>query len=189
MDIGLGDQGESVLRSQEFLKILGFYAGPLDGVFDLNVSQSVRKFKHKTQVTDRVDQETLDAMERAVVSGVHLENRKGRRGHMKTRSLGNTDANGAKKNVGDLVIWGDGDQFKLLFKASSEEEGWFKSTKAMEIPGVGCVVQVSTYQEGDLAASVAESATFVPGVRIEEVKDDEGKVIGRKLVDMKGGHP
>ena len=51
-----------------------------------------------------------------------------------------------------------------------------KSTKAMEIDGVGCVVQVTT-QQGD---NVAEAITFVPGVRIECIDGD--KANGRKLV-------
>jgi len=77
------------------------------------------------------------------------------------KSLGNTDQNGARKNVKDIVIFGE-DLFKLLSKASSKEEGWMKSTKAMEVPG-GCVVQVTT-QQGD---NVAEAVCFVPGVKIE----------------------
>jgi len=107
------------------------------------------------------------------------------------KTLGNTDADGAKKNVKDIVFWGDGDTFKLICKASSKEEGWMKSTKAMEIEGVGCVVQVST-QQGD---NVAEAVTFVPGVKIEECTDrpvgygneehDAGaQIISRKLVRM-----
>ena len=48
-----------------------------------------------------------------------------------------------------------------------------KSAKAMEIRGVGCVVQVTT-QQGD---HVAEALTFVPGVEI--VPDVNG---GRKLM-------
>jgi hypothetical protein len=47
------------------------------------------------------------------------------------KTLSNTDASGAKQNVKDIKIWGDGDMFKLLCKASSESEGWMKSTKAM----------------------------------------------------------
>lgn len=80
----------------------------------------------------------------------------------KEKTLVNTDVNGAHGNVGDLVVYGDGDTFKLICKASSVEEGWMKSTKAMEIAGVGCVIQVTT-QQGD---HVAESICFVPGVRI-----------------------
>lgn len=83
----------------------------------------------------------------------------------------------AKNNVSDLVVWGDGDMFKLLCKASSKSEGWMKSTKAMYIYGVGCVVQVTT-QQGD---NVSEALTFVPGVRICETKDEDGNVTSREL--------
>jgi hypothetical protein len=93
------------------------------------------------------------------------------------KSLGNTDSNGAKKNVKDIVFWGNGDTFKLISKASSKEEGWMKSTKAMEIKDVGCVVQVTT-QQGE---QIAEALTFVPNVMIKEIFDGE-KVVGRKLV-------
>jgi len=93
------------------------------------------------------------------------------------KSLGNTDSNGAKKNVKDIKFWGDGDMFELLCKASSEEEEWMKSTKAMEIRGVGCVVQVTTQQYGQ----VAEAVTFVPGVMIERT-DNMGEVVSRRLV-------
>jgi len=91
------------------------------------------------------------------------------------KSLGNTDANGATKNVKDIEFWGDGDTFKLISKASSKSEGWMKSTKAM-FTGTGCVVQVTT-QQGD---NIAEALTFVPGVEsIEDIED--GEVVGRHL--------
>ena len=54
---------------------------------------------------------------------------------MKEKSLHNSNVNGAKKNVADLVVYGNGDLFKLLCKASSEDEGWMKSTKVMEVVG------------------------------------------------------
>jgi hypothetical protein len=54
-----------------------------------------------------------------------------------------------------------------------------KSTKAMEIEGVGCVVQVTTQQNDQ----VAEAVTFVPLVKIEETKNGD-EVIGRKLVSI-----
>jgi len=102
---------------------------------------------------------------------------------MKEKSLGNTDVNGAHKNVPDIVVFGDGDMFKLLSKASSENEGWMKSTKAMEIEDVGCVVQVTTQQKNiDGSYSVAEAVTFVPGVKIEAEARTDGIVISRKLV-------
>jgi hypothetical protein len=92
---------------------------------------------------------------------------------MSEKTLNNTDGCGAMQNVPDLRVFGDGDMFKLLCKASSKEEGWMKSTKAMEIEGLGCVVQVTT-QHID---QVAEALTFVPGVKIT------GDInAGRKLV-------
>jgi len=91
------------------------------------------------------------------------------------KTLHNSDISGAHKNVNDLKTFGDGDMFQLLCKASSKNEGWMKSTKAMEIPGVGCVVQVTT-QQGE---HVSEAVAFVPMVRIA------GDAIkGRKLVSM-----
>ncbi len=96
---------------------------------------------------------------------------------MEKKSLGNTDVNGTSKNVSDLVVFGNGDMWKLLSKASSQNEGWMKSTKALEVPG-GCVVQVTTQQIG---AGVAEALTFVPGVSIILDKDEEGNVVGRHL--------
>jgi len=91
------------------------------------------------------------------------------------KTLGNTDSSGATKNVKDIVFWGDGDTFKLISKASSEAEGWMKSTKAMDV-GNGCVVQVTTQQ----GKNIAEALTFVPGVKIIEDIED-GEVISRHL--------
>ncbi len=93
------------------------------------------------------------------------------------KTLHNSDVSGARKNVKDIKIVGNGDLFRLLCKASSEAEGWMKSTKAMEVVG-GCVVQVTTQQRNmDGSYSVAEALTYVPGVRITD--DENG---GRKLV-------
>lgn len=112
---------------------------------------------------------------------------------MSEKTLHNTDQNAARKNVADLVTFG-GDQFKLLSKASSEAEGWMKSTKAMDIAGVGCVVQVTTQQRNpDGSYAVAEAVCFVPGVSIiaeyanadfdpEDEFDDPGDVIGRRVM-------
>ena len=95
------------------------------------------------------------------------------------KTLKNTDASGASKNVKDIVFWGNGDTFKLISKASSQNEGWMKSTKAMQIDRVGCVIQVTT-QQGD---NVAEALSFVPGVRVyEEVQD--GVVVSRSIIKI-----
>lgn len=93
-----------------------------------------------------------------------------------TKTLHNSTVSGAKVNVKDINVFGNGDTFKLICKASSKAEGWMKSTKAMEIDGVGCVVQVTT-QQGD---NVAEAITFVPGVKLELIGGD--KKNGRQLV-------
>ena len=80
-----------------------------------------------------------------------------------TKMVGITDTKGARANISDLEVFGNSDTFVLICKASSKSQGWLKSTKAMEIPDVGCVVQVTT-QQGD---NVAEALTFVPGVTIK----------------------
>lgn len=113
-----------------------------------------------------------------------------------SKTLYNTDASGASKNVKDIIFWGNGDMFKLICKASSEKEGWMKSTKAMEIKGVGCVVQVTTQQTAGTTEfqkgvqmrleshdAVAEALTYVPGVKIKETKEGD-EVVSRKLVAL-----
>ena len=97
---------------------------------------------------------------------------------MEQKTLGNTTASIAQENVKDIVFWGDGDTFKLICKASSKKEDWMKSTKAMQIDGLGCVVQVTTQQ----GSNVAEAVTFVPYAKISETKDESGQVVSRKLV-------
>lgn len=98
---------------------------------------------------------------------------------MTEKTLHNSDVSGARQNVKDIRVVGNGDAFRLLFKACSQEEGWMKSTKAMEIPG-GCLVQVTTQQRNpDGSYAVAEALAWVPGVKIT---DDENS--GRKLVAL-----
>lgn len=93
----------------------------------------------------------------------------------KRKTLDNTCIKDVKERVPDVQVTGNGDMFKLLCKASSKSEKWMKSCKAMEIEGVGCVVQVTTQQ----GKNVAEALTFVPYVAI--VDDTNG---GRKLVTI-----
>ena len=98
--------------------------------------------------------------------------------------LGNTCASGATKNVKDIVFWGDGDTFKLISKASSQNEGWMKSTKGMQC-GDSVVVQVTTQQRNpDGSYAVAEALTTVPNARIQGVEDDNGMVISRHIVSI-----
>lgn len=105
---------------------------------------------------------------------------------MPTRSLNNINANETIKNAKDVKSWGDGDTFQLISKASSENEGFMKSTKAMEIKGVGCVVQVTTQQKNpDGSYSLSDAVTFVPNTQIDIIIETDGvneKVVGRKLI-------
>jgi hypothetical protein len=96
------------------------------------------------------------------------------------KTLDNSDANGAQKNVPDIKIVGDGDAWRLLGKASSKHEGWMKSTKALEIETIGCLVQVTTQQRNpDGSYAVAEAVTFVPGVYVAQDRNFPG---GRVLL-------
>ena len=98
---------------------------------------------------------------------------------MEAKTLHNSDVSGARQNVKDIVVVGNGDMFQLLCKASSEAQGWMKSTKACQVEH-GCLVQVTTQQRNiDLTYSVAEALTYVPGVKI--VADENN---GRKLVSI-----
>lgn len=83
------------------------------------------------------------------------------------KDLGITEVRGAKANISDLVVYGDGDTFRLLCKASSQSGGWMKSTKVCNVPG-GAIVQVTTQQMNpDGSYAVAEALTYVPGVHID----------------------
>jgi hypothetical protein len=95
---------------------------------------------------------------------------------MKDKTLHNSDVSAAHVNVPDIKVVGNGDSWKLLCKASSQEEGWMKSTKAMEVPG-GCCLQVTTQQRNpDGSYALAEAVCFVPDVTI--VNDENN---GRRL--------
>lgn len=95
-----------------------------------------------------------------------------------TKTLDVKDSKDLKQKVTDIKVIGNADSFQLLCKASSASEGWMKSAKAYEIPGVGCLVQVTT-QQGN---SVAEALVFVDGVSIVDDVND-----GRKLVKTRRG--
>ncbi|NQT49876.1 hypothetical protein HQ571_04240 [Candidatus Kuenenbacteria bacterium] len=75
------------------------------------------------------------------------------------KKMGNESTDDARKSSSDVKVFGNPDVWRLLCKASSQEQGWMKSTKVMEIKDKGCLVQVST-QQGD---NVAEAVTFVVG--------------------------
>lgn len=88
-----------------------------------------------------------------------------------------SEVKGAKANISDLVVYGDGDTFRLLCKASSKSGGWMKSTKVCNVP-YGCIVQVTT-QQGD---NVAEALTYVPGCQID-TESDPRRIIALDFLD------
>ena len=86
---------------------------------------------------------------------------------MSEKMLDISEVKGAKANISDLKVYGDGDTFALLCKASSQDQGWMKSTKVCNVPG-GCIVQVTTQQKNpDGSYAVAEALTYVPGVQMD----------------------
>ena len=82
------------------------------------------------------------------------------------------------REIKDIKVYGNGDTFALLCKASSAAEGWMKSTKVCNVDG-GAIVQVSTQQRNpDGSYSVAEALSFVPGVHLDTGQEP------RRLVSM-----
>lgn len=74
------------------------------------------------------------------------------------------------KSNSDLI--GDENMFRTLSRTRSTSQSWVKTTTAMEIPGVGCLVLVTT-QYGhpgthSMQYALEETSTFVPGVTITE---------------------
>ena len=107
---------------------------------------------------------------------------------MKEKSLHNTTTNGAKKNVKDIQFWGNPDTFLLISKASSESEGWMKSTKAMPA-GTSVVVQVTTQQRNpDGSYSISDALTTVDNAIIWELIGPDGKAEFRTIVTRTSIH-
>jgi hypothetical protein len=72
----------------------------------------------------------------------------------------------------DLGTFGNPGQWNLICKAWSKQNGWMKSTKAMEILGLGVLVQVSTEIRSSTGLStdlpvIAEALQFIPGATLK----------------------
>ena len=99
---------------------------------------------------------------------------------MENKTLDIQNIEQAKEKINDIKVYGDGDTFALLCKASSKNQGWLKSTKVCNLPN-GCLVQVST-QQGD---NVAEALEFVKGIHIDtSVEPRVFKMIENKKVNI-----
>lgn len=92
---------------------------------------------------------------------------------MTNKTLDNLNVAEAKAAISDLKTFGDGDMWTLIGKASSNKQGWMKSTKAMEIEGIGVLVQATTQQ----ADNVAEALTFVPGASIDRSDKENPRLV------------
>ena len=101
------------------------------------------------------------------------------------RDLGISEEHGAKVNIKDLVVYGNTDTFALLCKASSDSQGFSKSTKVCNLP-TGCLVQVSTLQRNpDDSFAVAEALEFVKGIHIDtSIEPRVFKMIENKKVNI-----
>lgn len=83
------------------------------------------------------------------------------------KTLDISEVKGARDNISDLKVYGDSDTFALLCKASSQEQGWMKSTKVCNV-AEGCVMQVTTQQRNpDGSYAIAEALTYVPYMRLD----------------------
>ena len=108
---------------------------------------------------------------------------------MEEKDLGITEVRGAKANISDLVVYGDGDTFALLCKASSKEQGWMKSTKVCNADD-GCIVQVTTQQKNpDGSYAVAEALSYVPNVNIDLTAEPRKLITTRRNVLMDHYNP
>jgi len=102
-----------------------------------------------------------------------------------TKTLHNSEVSGAKKNVKDTKIIGNEDAFQLLFKASSKNEGWMKSTKAMHCGNGQVVIQVTTQQRNlDGSYAVAEALTTVQTSDIVPDVNNGHKIVPSELVEQ-----
>lgn len=96
------------------------------------------------------------------------------------KTLDNVNIEDAKQKVSDIKVFGNGDTFALLCKASSVDQGWMKSTKVCNLEN-GCIVQVTTQQKNlDGSYSLAEALAFVPGNNL--VTGEDGIPILKKIV-------
>ena len=88
---------------------------------------------------------------------------------MSEKEMGITDMERAAVSIPDLKVFGDPGRWICVCKASSESQGWMKSTKAMAVPR-GCLVQVTTQQRNpDGTWSLAEALVHIPGVNISDL--------------------
>lgn len=101
------------------------------------------------------------------------------------KTLNNVDQAATQQQVSDVEIIGNTDLFQVLCKASSKSQGWMKSTKAMEIEGSGCLVQVSTQQKNlDGSYALSEALTFIPNVMVVDDVNNGKKLVSSSTIGL-----
>jgi len=83
-------------------------------------------------------------------------------------------------NVKVKSTFGDQEAFKLISRYQDFDNGVSRSIRALEIHGVGCLVQVFTQAQNEINSSL----TFIPGVTITEDHDENGACCNRQLMKM-----
>jgi hypothetical protein len=96
---------------------------------------------------------------------------------MSEKTLTVKDMEDLAAKVPDVEVVGKPGEWKLICKASSQGEGWMRSTKAMSVSG-GALVQVSTHQRNyDGTNAVAEALEFLPGVKLMRQADGSHRIM------------
>lgn len=83
----------------------------------------------------------------------------------------------------DLKLYGNPDNLKLLFKASTNT--WSNSTKALETHN-GCLIQVTNEQKQANGSWIAaEALTFIPDVVIKDMPNGNGRYLAPRTKEIK----
>jgi len=83
------------------------------------------------------------------------------------RTLTTTTVEEAKAS--GVVLTGAADKWLCIAKAVNKDEGWMRSTKAMQIGAAGCLVQTSyIWTNSDGTKGCFEAVCFAPSVNLIE---------------------
>lgn len=82
------------------------------------------------------------------------------------------------KKEADSLVFGV-DPFQKIFSQKSKTADHTSAVFAMQIDRAGCLVKTAVFRRNNLA----ETTTFVPGVRVQDIREN-GVIVGRKLVHI-----
>lgn len=82
---------------------------------------------------------------------------------MEERTLSNSNMSEAHANVSDIKVVGNAGNWVTVYKASSEKQGFMKSTKALSLEGCNTLVQTETMQRNpDGSFSLSQALVYIP---------------------------